>query len=63
MADLPDISYLTPEERRIIEDVIMRQKQEEERQNEIMRLVSFLFPFFGFKQFLFQFSIFISIYI
>lgn len=37
MADLPDISYLTPEERRIIEDVIMRQKQEEERQNEIMR--------------------------
>ncbi|XP_051156405.1 regulating synaptic membrane exocytosis protein 2 [Leptopilina boulardi] len=37
MADLPDLSYLNPEERRIIEDVIMRQKQEEEHQNEIMR--------------------------
>ncbi|XP_012284528.2 regulating synaptic membrane exocytosis protein 2 [Orussus abietinus] len=37
MADLPDMSHLTPEERRIIEGVMMRQKQEEERENEIMR--------------------------
>ncbi|XP_048508422.1 regulating synaptic membrane exocytosis protein 2 isoform X2 [Athalia rosae] len=37
MADLPDMSHLTPEERRIIESVMMRQKQEEERENEIMR--------------------------
>ncbi|XP_049802684.1 regulating synaptic membrane exocytosis protein 2 [Schistocerca nitens] len=37
MADLPDLSHLTPEERRIIESVMMRQKQEEERENEIMR--------------------------
>nr|CAD7576626.1 unnamed protein product [Timema californicum] len=36
MADLPDLSHLTPEERRIIESVMMRQKQEEERENEIM---------------------------
>lgn len=39
MADLPDMSHLTPEERRIIESVMMRQKQEEERENEIMRFV------------------------
>ncbi|XP_043284351.1 uncharacterized protein Rim isoform X2 [Venturia canescens] len=37
MADLPDMSHLTPEERRIIEGVMMRQKQEEQRENEIMR--------------------------
>ncbi|XP_014476983.1 PREDICTED: regulating synaptic membrane exocytosis protein 2 isoform X2 [Dinoponera quadriceps] len=37
MAELPDISHLTPEERRIIENVMMRQKQEEEQENEIMR--------------------------
>jgi hypothetical protein len=37
MADLPDISHLTAEERRIIESVMMRQKQEEEREHEIMR--------------------------
>ncbi|XP_015120560.1 regulating synaptic membrane exocytosis protein 2 [Diachasma alloeum] len=37
MADLPDMSHLTPEERRIIEGVMMRQKQEEEHENEIMR--------------------------
>ncbi|XP_057333108.1 regulating synaptic membrane exocytosis protein 2 isoform X4 [Microplitis mediator] len=37
MADLPDMSHLTPEERRIIEEVMMRQKQEEDRENEIMR--------------------------
>lgn len=37
MAELPDISHLTPEERRIIESVMMRQKQEEEQENEIMR--------------------------
>lgn len=43
MADLPDMSHLTPEERRIIEGVMMRQKQEEERENEIMRYDIFLF--------------------
>ncbi|XP_068086466.1 regulating synaptic membrane exocytosis protein 2 [Anabrus simplex] len=37
MADVPDLSHLTAEERRIIESVMMRQKQEEERENEIMR--------------------------
>lgn len=37
MADLPDLSHLTAEERRIIESVMMRQKQEEEREHEIMR--------------------------
>lgn len=37
MDDMPDLSHLTPEERAIIENVMMRQKQEEERENEIMR--------------------------
>ncbi|XP_028038734.1 regulating synaptic membrane exocytosis protein 2-like isoform X2 [Bombyx mandarina] len=37
MADMPDLSHLTPEERAIIEGVIMRQKQEEQREHEIMR--------------------------
>ncbi|XP_054270624.1 regulating synaptic membrane exocytosis protein 2-like isoform X3 [Macrosteles quadrilineatus] len=34
---LPDLSHLTPEERQIIENVMLRQKQEEERELEIMR--------------------------
>lgn len=33
----PDLSHLTVEERRIIEGVMMRQKQEEDREHEIMR--------------------------
>ncbi|KAG5336488.1 RIMS2 protein, partial [Acromyrmex charruanus] len=33
----PDMSHLTPEERRIIESVLMRQKEEEEQDHEIMR--------------------------
>ncbi|XP_057663299.1 regulating synaptic membrane exocytosis protein 2 isoform X3 [Diorhabda carinulata] len=33
----PDLSHLTPEERAIIESVMMRQKQEEEREQEILR--------------------------
>lgn len=37
MADMPDLSYLTAEEREIIEGVMKRQKQEEQRENEIMR--------------------------
>ncbi|XP_059618356.1 regulating synaptic membrane exocytosis protein 2 isoform X5 [Phlebotomus argentipes] len=37
MADMPDLSHLTAEERAIIESVMMRQKQEEERENEIMK--------------------------
>lgn len=34
---IPDLSHLTLEERQIIESVMMRQKQEEERELEIMR--------------------------
>lgn len=34
---IPDISHLTDEERAIIENVMMRQRQEEEQQNEIMQ--------------------------
>ncbi|XP_055847779.1 regulating synaptic membrane exocytosis protein 2 isoform X10 [Episyrphus balteatus] len=37
MEDMPDLSHLTPNERMQIENVLMRQKQEEEQQNEIMR--------------------------
>lgn len=37
MDDIPDLSHLTPEERAIIENVMHRQKQEEEKENEIMR--------------------------
>ncbi|XP_034130321.1 rab-3-interacting molecule unc-10 isoform X32 [Drosophila guanche] len=37
MDDMPDLSHLTPHERMQIENVLMRQKQEEEAQNEIMR--------------------------
>ncbi|XP_058448583.1 regulating synaptic membrane exocytosis protein 2 isoform X7 [Malaya genurostris] len=37
MADMPDLSHLTQEERAIIENVMLRQRQEEERENEIMR--------------------------
>ncbi|XP_058822018.1 regulating synaptic membrane exocytosis protein 2 isoform X1 [Topomyia yanbarensis] len=37
MADMPDLSHLTQEERAIIENVMHRQRQEEERENEIMR--------------------------
>lgn len=39
MADMPDLSHLTQEERAIIENVMLRQRQEEERENEIMRYV------------------------
>lgn len=37
MDDMPDLSHLTPHERMQIETVLMRQKQEEEAHNEIMR--------------------------
>ncbi|XP_073830260.1 rab3 interacting molecule isoform X2 [Musca autumnalis] len=37
MDDMPDLSHLTPHERMQIENVLRRQKQEEEQQNEIMR--------------------------
>ncbi|XP_044572840.1 uncharacterized protein LOC6501026 isoform X10 [Drosophila ananassae] len=37
MDEMPDLSHLTPHERMQIENVLMRQKQEEEKQNEIMR--------------------------
>lgn len=36
-SDMPDLSHLTQEERQIIESVMLRQKQEEEREHEIMR--------------------------
>lgn len=39
MEEGPDLSHLTPEERAIIESVMVRQKQEEEREQEIMRYV------------------------
>lgn len=39
MDEMPDLSHLTPHERMQIENVLMRQKQEEEKQNEIMRWV------------------------
>ncbi|XP_035213590.1 regulating synaptic membrane exocytosis protein 2-like [Stegodyphus dumicola] len=34
---MPDLSHLTPEEREIIENVISRQKKEEEKEMEILR--------------------------
>lgn len=37
MADMPDLSHLTPEERAIIENVMHRQKQEEENERELMK--------------------------
>lgn len=46
MAAVPDMSHLTPEERSTIEEVIIRQKQEEEKENEIMRYVGFATCFF-----------------
>lgn len=39
MADMPDLSHLTPEERAIIENVMLRQKQEEESEQELMKWV------------------------
>jgi len=38
-AEMPDLSHLTPEEREIIESVVHRQKQEEQKEQEIMRSV------------------------
>ncbi|XP_066143469.1 regulating synaptic membrane exocytosis protein 2 isoform X6 [Euwallacea fornicatus] len=37
MEEGPDLSHLTPEERAIIESVMVRQKEEEEREQEVMR--------------------------
>lgn len=34
---MPDLSHLTPEERAIIENVILRQKQEEAHEKELMK--------------------------
>lgn len=36
-ADMPDLSHLTPEERAIIENVMLRQKQEEDNEKELMK--------------------------
>lgn len=38
---LPDLSHLTEEERQIIEGVLLRQREEEEKNTEIVKLVSF----------------------
>jgi regulating synaptic membrane exocytosis protein 2 len=37
MADMPDLSHLTPEERAIIENVMLRQKHEEDTEKELMK--------------------------
>lgn len=34
--EMPDLSHLTPEERRVIEGVLMRQRQEEEQERLIV---------------------------
>lgn len=34
--EMPDLSHLTPEERRVIENVLMRQRQEEEQERLIV---------------------------
>lgn len=34
---MPDLSHLTEEERQIIQNVIMRQKMEEEKEAEILK--------------------------
>ena len=45
---MPDLSHLTAEERQIIESVLLRQREEEEKEQEILRSVRlrrpFLFP-------------------
>jgi len=34
---MPDLSHLTAEERQIIESVLLRQREEEEKEQEILR--------------------------
>jgi len=34
---MPDLSHLTDEERQIIESVLLRQREEEEKEQEILR--------------------------
>jgi len=34
---MPDLSHLTAEERKIIESVLLRQREEEEKEQEILR--------------------------
>jgi len=34
---MPDLGHLTEEERQVIESVIQRQKEEEEKEQEILR--------------------------
>jgi len=44
---MPDLSHLTAEERQIIESVLLRQREEEEKEQEILRYCRrrpFLFP-------------------
>ncbi len=35
-SEMPDLSHLTPEERRVIENVLIRQRQEEEQERIIV---------------------------
>ena len=37
---MPDLAHLTEEERKIIESVIQRQKEEEEREQKLLRFLS-----------------------
>lgn len=41
---MPDLDHLTEEERKIIESVIQRQREEEEKEQEILRSVMSLRP-------------------
>lgn len=56
MADMPDLSHLTPEERAIIENVMQRQKQEEESEKELMKWVNWhcCDALYSLKNFLFR---------
>ncbi len=36
---MPDLSHLTEEERKLIESVLQRQREEEEKEQEILRYV------------------------
>jgi regulating synaptic membrane exocytosis protein 2 len=34
---MPDLSHLTEDERKVIEDVLRRQREEEEKEQEVIR--------------------------
>lgn len=41
--DMPDLSHLSAEERLIIEQVLQRQRAEEQKEEEISQLIFFVF--------------------